>query len=309
MAREEFIGFSFNKRHSSEFNIVRTSDGSRFKYNLTPDLQNKTVAVPGGDGSYLFGTTYTQRPHNISFAYDNLTEGKLIELTNWLRADQVGELIFDEWPHKAWDVKISAPPTISFIPFEEGGQRIYKGEGTISFIAYQAFAHNPEGKKWLNDYDSELHSFLTIYKLADNSGNTYDQVGDNVITVFNAGNKPTPFNLTFLAAEGKFTLSDDNKGLLNFTIPVTHAGKRFRINTKLHLFEDLKEEKTSSGIVVYTPSGVVYNDWITGGNFFKLEPGKSELVCSRVIEKPDTGEIELARGLVAEAIDYKYLYF
>ena len=33
MVREEFVGFSFNGKHSSEFNIVRTSDGNRFKYN------------------------------------------------------------------------------------------------------------------------------------------------------------------------------------------------------------------------------------------------------------------------------------
>lgn len=287
MAREEFVGFSFNKRHSSEFNIVRTSDGSRFKYNLTPDLQNKTVAVPGGDGSYLFGTTYTQRPHNISFAYDNLTEEKLIELNNWLRADQVGELIFDEWPHKAWDVKISAPPTISFIPFEEGGQRIYKGEGTISFIAYQSFAHNPEGKKWLGDYDQELQSFLAISGLRAQGNYDAIQTNDNgsTVVVFNAGNKPTPFNLTFLAAEGDFTLSDSSKGVLNFTIPAAHKDTYFRINNKLHLFEHLNEDGT--------PSGIVYNDWITGGNFFKLEPGESTLSC----------------GLVPTAIDYKYLYF
>ena len=287
MAREEFIGFSFNERHSSEFNIVRTSDGSRFKYNLTPDLQNKTVAVPGGDGSYLFGTTYTQRPHNISFAYDNLTEEKLIELNNWLRADQVGELIFDEWPHKAWDVKISAPPTISFIPFEEGGQRIYKGEGTISFIAYQSFAHNPKGKKWLGDYDQELQSFLAISGVKAQGSYDAIQTNDNgsTVIVFNAGNKPTPFNLTFLAAEGEFTLSDSSKGVLNFTIPAAYNGTRFRINNKLHLFEHLNEDGT--------PSGVVYNDGITGGNFFKLEPGESTLSC----------------GLAPIAIDYKYLYF
>lgn len=291
MAREEFIGFSFNGKHSSEFNIVRTSDGSRFKYNLTPDLQNKTVAVPGGDGSYLFGTTYTQRPHNISFAYDNLTEGKLIELNNWLRADQVGELIFDEWPHKAWDVKISAPPTISFIPFEEGGQRIYKGEGTISFIAYQSFAHNPKGKKWLNDYDPELHSFLKIYELADNSKNTYDQVGKGIqaTTVYNAGNEDVPFSLIFETTKAK-TKTDYTiqgvKGQLKFSVPADVTSK-VRVNGKLHLLEQLDDNEK--------PTGVVFNNWITGGDFFELpaDPRESQITYG---------------NLNVKKIDYKYKY-
>lgn len=308
MVREEFVGFSFNGRHSSEFNIVRTSDGNRFKYNLLPNMQDKTVAVPGGDGSYLFGTNYTQRPHNINFAYDNLTEEKLIELRQWLRADQVGELIFDEWPHKAWDVKISAPPTISFIPFNREevvsaqsissemldsdsqhssshSGRIYKGEGTITIMAYQPFAHNPEGKKWLNDYDSELRSFLAISGLVDNSGNTYDQIGIGIQApyVYNAGDEDIPFSLIFNAAEGNYTIKGD-RGQLNFSVPANETSI-VRFNGKLHLLEQLDENEK--------PTGIVFNNWITSGDFFELPLGESQIVY---------GNLDVTK------IDYKYKY-
>ena len=56
---QDYIGFIFNGKHSSEFGIVRTSDGSRFNENLLPTIQDKTVQVPGGDGTYFFGSYYT----------------------------------------------------------------------------------------------------------------------------------------------------------------------------------------------------------------------------------------------------------
>ena len=68
----DYMGFTYNGRHSSEFGIVRVSDGSRFNENLLPTMQDKTVQVPGGDGTYYFGSYYTQRQFSVSFAFDAL---------------------------------------------------------------------------------------------------------------------------------------------------------------------------------------------------------------------------------------------
>jgi hypothetical protein len=37
-------------------------------------MQDKTVQIPGGDGTYYFGSYYTQRQFTIPFAFDGLTE-------------------------------------------------------------------------------------------------------------------------------------------------------------------------------------------------------------------------------------------
>jgi hypothetical protein len=57
--QNDFVGFTFNGIHSSELGILRTSEGSRFNENLLPTIQDKTVQVPGGDGTYYFGSYYT----------------------------------------------------------------------------------------------------------------------------------------------------------------------------------------------------------------------------------------------------------
>ena len=71
---DDFVGFSFGGVHSSTLGIIRTSEGSRYNQNLLPTIQEQTVQVPGGEGTYYFGSNYTQRQFSISIAFDSLTE-------------------------------------------------------------------------------------------------------------------------------------------------------------------------------------------------------------------------------------------
>ena len=146
----DFISFSFNGVHSSELGIIRTSDGSRFNENLLPTIQDKTVQVPGGDGTYFFGSYYTQRQFNVPIAFDSLTEEQVRRLYSHFGDKQIHELIFDERPYKYYMAKINGTPQIKTICFEVEGQRIYKGEGTLNFICYYPFAKSRF--KYLDDF-------------------------------------------------------------------------------------------------------------------------------------------------------------
>ena len=142
----DFLAFSFNGKHSwDDFHIYRTSEGNRYNENLTPTLTDKTAEVPGGDGMYYFGTTHKQRDFNISFAFDRLTEIQLRELKRWLNGKEMGDLWFQEVPYKVWTAKPAGNSNIKYIPFDdENGQRVYKGEGTVQFVAYWPYAHTPD---------------------------------------------------------------------------------------------------------------------------------------------------------------------
>ena len=142
----DFLAFSFNGKHSwDDFHIYRTSDGDRYNENLTPTLTDKTAEVPGGDGMYYFGTTHKQRDFNISFAFDSLTDVQLKELKKWLNGKEMGDLWFQEAPYKVWTAKPAGNSSIKYIPFDdENGQRVYKGEGTVQFVAYWPYAHTPD---------------------------------------------------------------------------------------------------------------------------------------------------------------------
>lgn len=145
----DFIGFTYKGKHSiRDFDVYRVSDGSRYNFDLVPTITDKTIDIPGNDGMYFFNSFHKQRQFSINIAFNHLTETKLRELRRWFNGKEVGELIFDESPYKAYSAKVTGTPTIKAICFDEedsyGSQqleRVYKGEGTIQFTCYLPYAY------------------------------------------------------------------------------------------------------------------------------------------------------------------------
>lgn len=162
VTKEPFVGFSYNGKHSSELGIKRVSDGSRFNENLLPTIQDKTVQVPGGDGTYYFGSYYTQRQFTVSFVFDSLTEYQLSQLKKLFGDKKIHDLIFDETPYKIYSAKVTGTATIKHIPFDETvTRRVYKGEGTVQFTCYNPYARVAD--KWIEtgDYGVEKAKNVT----------------------------------------------------------------------------------------------------------------------------------------------------
>ena len=144
----DFIGFTYNGKHSfRDLHIYRTSNGSRYNDNLNAALTDKTADVPGGDGQYYFGTTHKNKTFSVSYAFDNLTESGLRLLKQTFDGKDIHDLIFDEEPYKVWSAKVTGTAQIKHLCFEESeGQRVYKGEGSITFTCYYPYAHTPNQK-------------------------------------------------------------------------------------------------------------------------------------------------------------------
>ena len=165
----DFLGFSFDGIHSSRLGITRVSDGDRYNESLVPEIEDKIIPVPGENGSYFFGSLYRTKPITVQIAFDSLTESQFRQLRKLLAIKKPCKLIFDERPYKVYTAKISAPPQLNYICFDEeqyfwedhselennGGyipksidhklytgrtQRIYKGEGTIEFECIYPYA-------------------------------------------------------------------------------------------------------------------------------------------------------------------------
>ena len=137
----DFTGFQYGDTHSSELGIVRVSDGSRFNENLLPTIKDKTVQVPGRDGTYYFGSEFTQRQFTINYAFDDLTEQEFRTLKQHFGKKEIRPLVFDERPDRAYSAKVTGTASIKHIPFDgTDGKVIYKGEGTIQFTCYYPFA-------------------------------------------------------------------------------------------------------------------------------------------------------------------------
>lgn len=306
----DFIGFSFNGYRSEELGIVRVSNGSRYDEDLLPTSQDKTVQVPGGDGFYYFGSDYTQRQFSINIAFDELTEAQFRKLQQVFGTKELGKLIFDERPYKYYMVK-SGNPQLKYICFGKRGEpRIYKGEGTLTFTAYYPFAKSVF--KFLEKTQKEgkevyvlQGTYSNIEEWAEASGmkaqGTLDKVPKNPtggvysISVYNAGDLEADFILKFNGAPSNainIELSQQNVAdkkaflnLKNFGLKGTDTG--FQINTKTNLIEGFN----TKGL-----TGILYNENIIQGDFFKIPPQEEGLKIS-------------ITGATPTEIVYDYIYY
>ena len=299
----DFLGFTYNGVHSSDLGIVRTSDGSRFNENLLPTIQDKTVQVPGGDGTYFYGSYYTQRQFSVGFAFDNLNEEQVRNLRSRFGDKKIHELIFDENPYKIYQAKVTGTAQIKHLVFDEGEgrERIYKGDGTVQFTCYQPYALCKN--KWLQEYRSEytnVDEWAAASGLKESQGD-YDKVqitgNGGYINLYNPGDIDTHFRLRADFSpngqfqEGSATLNNDETSKTiswrAFTRKVNDSYVVF--DTQTNLVEGFNAEGKKTGNL--------YNQYITGGSFFKIPQGESMLMFN---------DMEISTEAVS--IDYNYWY-
>lgn len=188
----DFLGFTFGGVHSSSLGIVRVSDSDRYTEDLKPNESDVTATVPGFDGTYYFGTTYTQKPFTVKFAFDNLTDSQIRKIRQVFSNKKPQDLIFDETPYKVYTAKVKDVPNLTYLCFDDETEkgRIYKGEGTVNFIAYTPFArsrykysgdytleHIPEWTESDGNKTEWLESSGIVNKSAKYSGNYYHSNG------------------------------------------------------------------------------------------------------------------------------------
>lgn len=267
----DFMGFTFNGVHSSDLNIVRTSDGSRYNSELLPSFNDNTVAIPGGDGTYYFGSYYNQKPISIQFATDELSEVQFRQLRQWLGDKGIHDLIFDEAPYKKYSAKIAAVPNFNYICFDKGindSERIYKGEGTIQFVCYYPYARSVW--KGLNQVPNTITN-KNEWAAASGIPATAPSTSGTSIALKNPGDLETDINIITTATSGTFQISNDTTRkivLSNFSRVSGDA--KIRINSSTHLIEGLNSNNV--------PTGNLYNKYISSGDFFKVPLGNSTLI-------------------------------
>lgn len=276
--KDDFIGFSYNGVHSSDLGIMRVSDGSRFNEDLLPVAQDVTVQVPGGDGTYYFGSYYTQRQLSISFAFDELTETRFEFMKELFGDKKIHPLIFDEKPYKTYYAKVSGLTTIKYVPFTEKGERVYKGEGTFEFVCYEPFAVC--SKKYLSEYENTAEWAGASNLLSNSSG--IDTLQNGAIKVYNPGVKESDWILSFEVAEdglipGGILNLDDY--ILKFAgCSAKYMGNSSVIRDSIITFDSKNRliegwvvaETDGNGNVKYEKSGNIYNEFIYGGDFFNI---------------------------------------
>lgn len=353
----DFIGFSFDGIRSEELGLVRVSSSNRYTEDLNPTTQDSTVQVPGGDGFYYFGSYHTQKSFSMPVAFDNLTEKEFVRLKRVFTTKGLHKLIFDEWPYKYYMVKCNNPQ-LKHLCFMEGGKRIYKGEGTLNFVAY--FPYGKSVYKYSDDYDEAIYSnkneWIESARMVKKNIYLDTQQFDEEkklgkTFVYNAGDTEADFYLVL-----DFNTNEDLSNSLKTVSLVFGASENssvtkiltladkivrkgaddaYRINTKTNLIEGLVKKVVgqddsniadiaiadvaiAAGLdengnqLVYVPSGNLYNEYIVGGDFFKIptmEAGKDVFLNEDGTCSPQWSINYSADTDGSTKLEYDYLYY
>ncbi len=297
----DFISFTYNGVHSTELGIVRVSSSNRYNDQLVPTSQDKTVPVPGGNGTYFFGSYYTQRVITLDIAYDEVTEATLRRMRKVFESNTIHNLVFDDEPYKIYYAKVTGQPTLKYIPFQNydneflnGTPRIYKGEGTINFTCFDPFAHCPWNRKYLTQWNASVPA-PSWYKYENknewnlsahllSTWNNYDNYTGNITTqyrLYNPGDVEADFELIIPFGDCQkitsLTLSNTNTGYseslyLDFqstskTTPDTGESIHVSFNSKTNLLEEMIRNDTTGE---YRKTGKIYNEALQSTVWFKI---------------------------------------
>lgn len=266
--REDFLGFTFNGRHSSEFRIIRVIKNNRLDETLVSNPKDTTIDIPGNDGLYFIKSKLQQREISIDFAYDDLYDEDLYNLRQWLACDAPRELIFDEFSYKAYLGKIKGTPKLSFIAFEENGKRVYRGEGSMQFICYLPWAHSVEINS--EEVVSEDKTLYTVKNLG--------QLDAPFTFVFQPKNKE---NYSYI----QLTNTESNTSYYNTIVLDNNRldiEKQYLFDSEKHLLLCIEKANYLNGKLTYDivkdakGNAVIANGAIIAGDFFKIPADSKE---------------------------------
>lgn len=246
---------------------------------------------------------------DINFAFDALTQSGLRQLRQAFGFKGLKPLTFDEFEEKFYMVKCSEPPSISYIPFGDrdnngNGTRLYKGEGTVTLVAYYPFGIGEEqiinqssfelaikavenSKKTvlvqnssvipfgINTDAFQFQSDSDLSKLTINGGTPYTITYERG-QIKNIGDLPSNiltvrYRLRTIRNSGATINLEDTSGLSLYELrlkPITSYPSEdtfIEINFKTQLIEGLDEN--------FHKTGNLYNSYIESGDFFSIPVG------------------------------------
>lgn len=142
MELNDFRGFRFGKVHTSDLHLEVVSTSNRYEARTLPAPTDTAMDIPGSDGKYYFGSIYKNREITCNVAFDNVSEQDYRKIRQLFATDKLQDLVFDEEPYKTWRAKLKSKPDFKSLCFtdKETGQRVYKGDGKLTFICYYPYA-------------------------------------------------------------------------------------------------------------------------------------------------------------------------
>lgn len=181
-----FISFTFGGKAIEDFGLIVVNSGDRLERKAYADFNDLTSTYDTLNGQIYWGSNFSAGQLDLALATDKITEQQIDNFKEWFAPGCEKELILSEHPNRAILARVSAAPTLSFLPFEEKtsikingffyetSTTLYKGEIQLSFIMdepywYSKLNYMPTylNKKTLKELDFNIEDADKINSLQD----------------------------------------------------------------------------------------------------------------------------------------------
>ena len=181
-----FMSFSFGGKNIEDFGFIASIDGDRWNRDGYSEFEDLTTDYDVLDGKFYWGTHFTDHELEFTLATDGVTQKQIDEFVRWFAPGKIRELILAEHPNRVIQARVSNPPNLQFIPFEQpttvkiGGRdyktstTLYKGEVELQFTMDDPFWYSK-----INVF-GQLNEDTGVYKetWTDANGNTVNVADD-----------------------------------------------------------------------------------------------------------------------------------
>lgn len=271
---EDFLGFSFNGRHSSEFKFIRVSKSDRYEDEVVPATKDTTIDIPGRDGALFINSKKQKKVWNISFAYDDMRKKDIDAIRNWLNCKTEAPLIFDEDVKKRYWVKVTGAVKLSYLAFDDDQIPVFDADGAITGYTTDT-VYKGEGSVQFTAYNTEGESVQEIEINVLNDGAIeIDNQGDLLMPVqIELNYDGTDYIQLSLCKKSEDTNSETY--LNHIFLKPRNDCKKYLIDSDLHLIFGYKVIGENGDNPTYELDKTqILNKMIVAGDFFSIPVGK-----------------------------------
>lgn len=149
--KRSFISFTYGGRYIEDFNLIATISGDRWERDGYATFNDLTTEYDNLDGQQYWNTHFKTNILMFNLATDGINQRELDDFLHWFQPGKSRELILSEHPNRVQFARVSEPPQLSLLPFEEHTTMIvssfehpitttlYKGEITLQLILDEPF--------------------------------------------------------------------------------------------------------------------------------------------------------------------------
>lgn len=171
-----FISFTFGGKKIEEFDLIATFGNDRLDRAGYASFKDTTSTYDNLDGQYYWSTHYEGNTIEFTLATDGIDQKKLDDFLHWFRAGVTRELVLAEHPNRAILARVSSPPDLSLLPFEQ------PIDIKLSSVTYRTSTTLYKGEISLSLTMDEPHWYAIVNILGIKDGNRYIDKWHDVAT-------------------------------------------------------------------------------------------------------------------------------